>query len=606
MAGITLGNFGQLNGKNVLTGGSTQLDTKSIIEALVEARRQPAVRLETKNETFDDQTKAFTELKAIFKRFQTAADALRNPPGVAVDSKNIFQYRTASLSSSSGVLATNYVDVGVQPGAAAQNYTIDSITQVAQATKQQSGVFSIADTTTASAVTAAATPGLFKAGTFNLRAVDGTVGGIAITLNTGDTLQTVASKFNEVSSRTGIQASILTESSGSYRLIFSATKTGTTYGFNFNTPSPTAGYAIESDASGALASVTFNAPNQIAQDAMFSIDGVPLVRESNAVSDVINGLTFNLKQPTPVGTISVNIDEDTTLVANAITQFADAYNEFRIFAAKQSQLDEDSKPLEDAVLYANAVLRNIVTGINAEVTGSVNGITSTNPSSLLDIGLSLEDFEGDDETPPTADILVLDSDKLNSLLLSNFDGVRKMFEFQQTSDNTNFLSYKRSNKINGLTSFSVAIDRTLDTYKVTYADPITAAVTTIDLDFTPLSNGGVGLKGQTGTIFEGMEFVYAIAGDATVNVSVTQGFADRFYNLMDGYVNDADGMVTQEVDTITESKARNKEEIKTIDEKIDRYREQLIQQYASLESAITKANQILQLLDAQANARNNG
>jgi flagellar hook-associated protein 2 len=603
---ITLGSFGQLNGKNVLTGGSTQLDTKGIIEALVEARRQPAVRLETKNETLDDQTKAYNELKTLFKKFQTAADTLRNTPGVAVESKNIFQYRTASLTSSTGISSSNYVDVTVQPGAAAQTYTINSITQLAQATKQQSGVFSVADSTTASAVTAGPTPGLFQAGTFNLRAVDGTVGGIAITLNTGDSLQTVANKINEVSSRTGIQASILTESTGSYRIIFSATKTGTTYGFNFNTASPAAGYAVENDPTGVLSQVTFNVPNQVAQDAMFSVDGVALVRESNSVSDVINGLTFNLKQATVPGTIDVSIKPDTTMVSNAITQFADAYNEFRIFAARQSQLDEDSKPLEDAVLYTSSVLRNIASGINTEVNGVVKGIIGTNPASLLDLGLTLEDYEGDDETPPTGDILVLNTEKLNSLLQSNFDGVRKVFEYQQSSDNTNFVSYKRSNNLNGVTSFSVAIDRTLNTYKATYTDPTTALVTTVDFDYTALAGGGVGLKGQAGTIFEGAEFVYAVAGDATVNVSVTQGIGDRFYNLLEGYVNDSTGIVSQEVDIIAESKNRNKEEIDTIDEKIDRYREQLIQQYATLESAITKANQILQLLDAQASARNSG
>lgn len=606
MAQITLGNFSQLNGKNVLTGGSTQLDTTGIIEALVEARRQPAVRLETKNETLDGQTEAYNELKALFKKFQTAADTLRNTPGVGVESKNIFQYRSANLTSSTGITSSNYVDVTVQPGALAQTYTINSITQLAQATKQQSGVFSVADATAAAAVTAGPTPGLFQAGTFNLRAVDGTVGGIAITLNTGDSLQTVANKINEVSSRTGIQASILTESTGSYRIIFSATKTGTTYGFDFNTASPTAGYAVENDPSGVLSQITFNAPTQVAQDAMFSIDGVALVRESNAVSDVISGLTFNLKQDSIPGTIDVTIKPDTDLVSNAITQFADAYNEFRIFASRQAQLDEDSKPLEDAVLYTSSVLRNIVSGISTEVSALVKGITGTNPASLADIGLTLEDYEGDTETPPTGDILVLDTDKLNSLLQSNFDGVRKVFEYQQSSDNTNFLSYKRSNNLNGVTSFSVAIDQTLNTYQATYTDPVTSLVTTVNFDYTSLAGGGVGLKGQAGTIFEGAEFVYAVAGNATVNVTLTQGIGDRFYNLLEGYVNDSTGIVSQEIDIIAESKTRNSEEIEVIDEKIERYREQLIQQYATLESAITKANQILQLLDAQASARNSG
>ncbi len=603
---ITLGSFGQLNGKNVLTGGASQLDTQALIKALTDAKRAPAVRLEDKNKVIDSQTTAYTSLKTLFKKFQDAANTLRNPPGVAIDSQNIFQYRKATVTSSIGLSASNYLDVTVEPGALSQTYTVDSITQLAKASKQQTDVFSLADTTTASAVAAAATPGMFTAGTFNLRAVDGTVGGIPITLNTGDTLQTVASKFNEVSSRTGIQASILTVANGSYRLVFSATQTGTTYGFNFNTASPTAGYAVETDPSGVLSSVTFNAPTQTAQDAIFSVDGISLTRESNAVSDAIDGVTFNLKQDGFTGTMDVAISPDTTLVSNAITQFADAYNEFRVFVAEQNQLDENSQPTEDAVLYNSQLLRTLSTAVATEVSRIISGITGSDPSQLSDVGITLDDFAGDSETVATSDILVIDTDVLSAALQSNFEGVRQLFEFQLTSDNVNFVNTKRSNKLDGVNSFSVAIDRTLGTYKATYTDPITSAVTTVDLDATVLSSGGVGLKGQTGTIFEGSEFVFAASGDATITVSVTQGIADRFYNLINDYINDTDGTIQNELDSLDDTKTRYEDQITTINDRVDRYQLQLTDQYAKLEAAITKANQILLLLDAQSNANANG
>jgi flagellar capping protein FliD len=118
---ITLGTFGTQGGKNVLTGGASKIDTKGLIDSLAAAKRAPAVRLETKNTTIDSQTKALGELKTIFAKLQSAADTLRNPPGVAVDSKNIFQYRTASVTTSSGVSASNYLDVSVQPGAIAHS-----------------------------------------------------------------------------------------------------------------------------------------------------------------------------------------------------------------------------------------------------------------------------------------------------------------------------------------------------------------------------------------------------------------------------------------------------------------------------------------------------
>lgn len=603
---ITLGTFGTQGGKNVLTGGASKIDTKGLIDSLAAARRTPAVRLETKNTAIDGQTAALNDLKTIFAKFQAAVDTLRNPPGVDVDSKNIFQYRTASVTTSTGATASNFLDVTVQPGAVAQSYTVNSITQLAFQTKQQSGNFLLADSSTASAVTANGVPtaGLFEAGTINLRAVDGTVGGIPLTLSEGDSLETVASKFNEISSRTGIQASVLTVATGTYKLIFTATKPGTTFGFDLSQTAPTPGAGIESDADGVFAQLAAITTTQSAQNSLFTIDGVAISRESNSVSDALDGVTFTLKQPTTSGTIGVSIVPDTALVNSAITQFADAYNEFKLFAANQSLLDENSQPKETSVLYNNATFRNIVAAVSSEVSRVVAGITgSGNPSQLSDIGLKLENFAGDDTNPETKNILTLDTDALQSALLSNFDGVRKLFEYQQVSDNSSFLTSKRSNNLT-ITGFQVVIDSVAGTYKATYTDPALGLVT-VDFVATAIAGGGVSLKGPAGSALEGSEFVFAASGSATINVSLTQGFGDRFYNLIDSFTNAVNGTVTTELSTLNDAKTRNTTEITTIDERITRLRDQLVQQFANLEAALSKANNLLQLLDAQANARNN-
>lgn len=604
---ITLGNFGQVNGRTVLTGGASQLDTQAIIKALTDAKRLPADRLETKNETIDKKTSAFNELLASFRNFKSAVNVLRNPPGVGIDSQNIFQYRTSSLTSSLGLSASSYLEVTAIPGALAQSYTIDSITQLAQASKQQTGSFSLADSTTVSAVSAVPTAGLLTAGTVQLRAVDGTVGGISLTLDAGDSLEVVASKFNEISSRTGIQAGVVKEATGSYRLSFSATQTGTTYGFDFNVAAPGPGNAVENDPSGVFSSISFVAqtPTQIAQNSIFSLDGISITRESNAISDAISGLTFNLKQDGFAGTINAAIEPDTTLASNAITQFADAYNEFRLFAARQSELDENSQPTEDAVLYNNSTFRNIVSSVAIEVSAIIAGITGSDPARLSDVGITIEDFAGDTENPATQDILVVDPDMLVSALQSNFDGVRQLFEFQMSSDDISFVNFKRSNSLNGLTGFSMSIDRTTDTYQATYTDPTNGSVQTVSFDYEITGSGGVILTGQSGTIFDGSQFLYASTSSATVNVTLTQGFGDRFYNMIEQFITDADGLIPQEIEALAEDKSRNEEQIDKIDEQVLRYQDQLVTQYANLEAALTRANQLLMLLDAQSNANNN-
>ncbi|MES2984039.1 MAG: flagellar filament capping protein FliD [Pseudomonadota bacterium] len=604
---ITLGNYGVQDGKNVLTGGASQIDTKGLIDGLATAKRAPAVRLETANKLIDSQTTALTKLKTLLSTFQTAADTLRNPSGVDNASKNIFKYRTATLSNNTGT-SSNYATIAVQPGAVVQTHTIDSVTTLAVAQKMQSDPLALADSTTVSAVSAGGT--LFKPGTIVFKAADGSPAGVSITLNEGDTLQTVANKLNEASGSTGVQASILNISGGSYKLILSTMKTGTV---------AAAASGIQSDPSGVFTGVPLTV-TQPADNAVFSIDGVPVTRASNVISDVLDNVTINLKQTftglDTNGKLLMDISPDTKLVANAITQMADAYNAFRLFASTQSQLGDDSTPTETAVLYHDVTMRNLISDVGNEVSRLVQGITGTGALTQLgDIGVTLDNFVGDDTNPATKNILTVDTDKLDSLLLSNFDGVAKLFEYQQTSSNTSFATFKTTNNmsVNAFTVNLTLNDDGTQAATATYVDG-GGATQVVALDVSPISGGGYTINGKAGTVFEGSQYVagsnvalgvpvVANAQLVTIDVKATQGYADRFYNLMDTYINSTDGAVTTSLTNLADSKKRKAEEIAAIDEKIVTFRAQLVQQYATLEASITKANNILQLLDAQSKAR---
>ena len=573
VSSITLGTFGTSNGKNVITGGQSGLDTKSLIDGLVAAKRM---------------------------------DTLRNPPG-ADPSKNVFNYRTASESTNTGASASNFVDVTVQPGAAIQSFTISNITSLAQQTKQQTDDFVLADSTTADAVTGAA--GFFKAGTVNLRAVDGTVGGVGITLNSGDSLQSVVNKFNAVKDRTGIQASLLTVSTGSgtntYKIIYSSTQTGTTYGFDLSKVSPAAGFGVVSDPSGVLSQVTSQpgfSTKQTATDATFDLDGVTVTRTSNAVSDVLSGVTFNLKQKTAGVIVTASVTPDTSIVQNAVQAFADAYNKFRLFASAQTQVGDDGLPTKDAVLARNHTFQDIIASVGTEVSSIVGGITAGHYSQLADVGVSLDDFTGDSTNPATKNILTVNTDKLLSALNSNFNQVRSVFEGQFSSDNSNLIVYHSDNRLTA-NNIQFNVNHTTKTYSATYVD-VTGASQTVSLDGTDLGSGGVTLSGQAGTIFEGSKFIYAVAGDPpTISTTYTHGIADRLYNALNGALDATSGTVTSEISNITDQETRNKTEITKVDDYLVTYRDQLTQQYADLESALSKANGLLNLLDAQSKAR---
>lgn len=598
---ITLGNIYQQGGKTVVGGGQTGFDTESIIKSLVEVKRLPAVQIETENKTIDKKQAAFAELKKVLETFRSAADVLRNPPGVDNDDKNIFQYRTATLASSTSTSADTFLSVTTKPGAAVQDFVISNIQQLAKEAKQFTGNFSLPNTTTASAVTASATAGFFKAGTITLDGIDGQAD-VNVTLDAGDSLQEVVNKFNAVKNISGMQASIVTVATGSpnntYKINFTGTKTGLDYDFDFNDTVGGVGSKVVADASGVLSNVTFAAQTQAGQNAIMVVDGITINRPTNGIDGVIEGVTFNLKKETSGATLAVSVDADTDIVAKAVTAFADAYNEFKLFQSRQNARNDDGSPTEDAVLSNDTTLRTMIDSISSEVTRVVAGITSGNPNRLSDLGITFDTFAGDDKNPETKNIMVIDADALKSKLASDFDAVRKVFEFQMTADDPNLTVFSRTNGLSA-SSFTVSINRSTNTYTATVGG------STVTLGYSALASGGVTLTAPEGSALAGLKLIYSSSSDATIAVKATQGTADRLFNALDGMLDEEDGTLTIAIDSLTTQETDNKEEIDKIDEIVSKYRDQITEQYSQLESALSKANNLLALLDAQANARNN-
>ena len=339
-----------------------------------------------------------------------------------------------------------------------------------------------------------------------------------------------------------------------------------------------------------------------AVDAEMTIDGTTITRGNNSIDDVIEGLTFNLLGETiPGDELTVSVDPDTELVKSAIFNFVDSYNEFRIFAAEQMQTNSDGTPTEDAVLAGSSTLRTALARVNQEVASVVAGITAGDADRLADIGINFSDFPGDEETPLVRNIMNIDESKLDSALAANFDEVRKVFEFDYTTDDPDLAVFQRTNALNA-TAVEVNIDQTNGIYQATYDDG--TGLVTINLDGEALNGGGgVVLRGQDGTDLQGLVLIYADTDDNVVNLNLSQGIGDRVFNTIDEMLEEDTGLLPIELETIEDNNQRLQDEIDRIDEIVERYREQLLKQFSALEQAIATANTLLQSLAAQSDAR---
>lgn len=342
------------------------------------------------------------------------------------------------------------------------------------------------------------------------------------------------------------------------------------------------------------------AVEETASDAVMNINGTEIVRSTNTFNDVVDNVTFNLLQETPPGTqVEADVEPDTEVVKAAITAFVDAYNEFRVFQARQNELDDDGLPVDAARLNGNASLRSITSRINQEVSGIVEGITGGDPDRLGLAGVEFFDFDGDAETPFVRNVMRIDEPVLDALLQTDFDAVRRVFEFDFASTNPNLTVFSRSNDLD-TTSIDLNIDITNGIYTATYVDG--GGPQTINLDVQNLSTG-VFLKGQQGTVLEGLELIYASNNDDTMSLSMSQGIGDRLYNDLEEILSSDNGIIQNEIDDLADASTRYGEEITRIDRQIEQYRERLLTQFSVLEQAISTANLLLQQLAAQSNAQ---
>ncbi|MCC7259552.1 MAG: flagellar filament capping protein FliD [Alphaproteobacteria bacterium] len=582
---INLGNVTSGGSGTTVSGLSSGLDTDALVESLVAARTIPVDQLQTKIDANTGKVTAFGELKSALDALQSAASLLRNPPGVQNDSQNIFRYRTSTLSSNTSVSADTYLSLAAEPGAAIGTHTIE-IGTIAKAKSDITSVGFADRTSSVVEAAAGATAGMFSAGVITLNAL-GT--NVDIELEENDSLNDIAQKINSQKATSGVEASVLKVADNDYRLLLTSVNTGTAYA-----------YTLTDDGSGVYNEIGFSSVEG-ADNATLTVDGVPITRSSNAIDDIFDNVTLTLKQPTPALTeLTTNVVQDTETIYNGILNFIDAYNSFKLFYANQNARDSSGAPLETAVLSSNPALRTILERLQNVLSSAVDGLDE-DFDDLSDIGITFSDFPGDAENAAARNILVVDTDELQNALSSNFEDVRKIFEFDFVSDNTDLQVYSRTNAL-GVSEFTLDIDTVAGTAQATY-DPGTGPVT-IDLDYE-VSGGSIVLTGQDDTVLEGLTLLYTDTVSDSIEVTISQGFGDLVYNALDSVLESNTGLLDTEVAGLNTLNDKLQTDIDSLNLRIEQFRLSLLERFAQMEAAVARVNTLLQSLEASDLARQN-
>jgi len=370
-------------------GIGSGLDVQSIVSQLVALEKAPLRQLQTQASSFQTKLSTYGTIKSQVSAMGDAA---------------------AKLSSSSGwnaVTATSSnptaIGVTVAGGAPATSFTME----VSQLAKAQS-----------TASTTLATGGVAGSGTLTIELgkwtgssfAPGAATAVNVTVGASDTLSAIASKINDAGA--GVSATVLRDASGE-RLLLRSRETGEANGFRIT--------AADSDGNNTdgngLSRLAFSVGNlngqslsQAGQNALATVNNLPVSSATNRLSDTLPGMTILLQQET-TQPVEINVSTDLEAIKKNVQAFVDSYNTLSATLATATRFDEGSKKAGALQGDATAV------GLQNALRGMMRSVTSSAPfASLSDIGISMQ----------TGGQLAINQSKLDASL-TNLDGVKGLF-----------------------------------------------------------------------------------------------------------------------------------------------------------------------------------
>lgn len=363
------------------SGLASGLDTRAIIDALVAVERRPISLMTERQKDLRSRKNLFADLDGLLDKLQTASNTLRNAGDfldfkVTVD-KDDYLNATASSSAQSGAWDVEVLSLARAKVVSANGRPDRDVTAYGDGTL----LFNVGGQTRQ----------------VQIPQVPSTLDGIANAINEADI---------------DIQAQVLdTGQAGNqrYKLVLSGTQTGAANTFSVSVDEAQDGLTN-------LVAEMQLAGNQVsaATDASLKVNGVPVSRTTNTVTDAIPGVTLDLKAAAATQLTRITVTTDSTKTAEKVKGFVDAYNSVVDFIAAQNVVDD--KGNTKAPLFGDITLRSVKSSLRNIMGASVD--TGNSAYALLSqVGVT-SDRDGK---------LTLDNAKLERAILADEEAVEKLF-----------------------------------------------------------------------------------------------------------------------------------------------------------------------------------
>ncbi|WP_019216890.1 flagellar filament capping protein FliD [Legionella tunisiensis] len=488
------------------SGVGSGLDVKAIVEALVQADITPAKnRLDKQEASYATQLSALGQIKSALSNLQTSMIKL----------SNIDQF----YALKSSVSDTNILSASVNNDASAGQYQIE-VQTLASKQSLASTAFSDSSTVVGSG-SITIDFGTYSSGDTVFTANPDKQ---SVTINIAPGQNTLSAIRDAINNSSGsVQANIVKDSSGS-RLSLTSPDTGEALAMRISVVDND---GTNNDAIGlsALAydpTIGNNSLTQTvaAKDSEVLVNGLLLTQSTNQLTDVIEGVTIDLKKAQPGTLVDLKISNNDSQLTTLVNEFIKQYNDTMTTINALTGYNAETK--KGGTLQADSGIRTLKLNLT-KILGDPLAKTGSTILTLADIGIKTN----------KQGLLEMNSDKFNAAVTDNYDAVATLFAKTATATDPNVHIKSVGNDVKTgrynlvLTTFTpgTALSGTIGGANATSSDGLTLKGTN---DFQGLnleiSAGSIGARGE---------------------IEITDGLAVKFNHLLTDYLGDSGALSTR-------------------------------------------------------------
>ncbi|MDO9232903.1 MAG: flagellar filament capping protein FliD [Methylotenera sp.] len=558
-------------------GIGSGLDVNGIVTSLMNVEKKPLNAVAKQKTDYQSQISAYGSLKSALSAFQTSVGALA---GAAQ-----FNAQTVSSSNTSVFSATS------NGNATIGDYAV-TVSQLAKSQKLALGGFAntsdVVGTGTLTISFGTFTPEVISPASPSTFSPNATKTDVLITIDsTNNTLAGVRDAINAANS--SVSATIVNDGAGN-RLVITSKETGEVNSLKIAVADDDTNHL---DAVGlsqlaydptATAGAGKNLTQvQAAKDAILEVDGIAVVKPSNTITDMIEGVTLNLLTTSAGNAVSLGVASNQEAIKTSVTAFVDAFNKLDTTLRNLTKLDEAGKA--SGALLGDATARNVINQIRAVMTNTIANGSSLN--SLSQIGVSFQ----------RTGQLALDATKLTSAITNNFGDIASLFAATAKATDPQ-ISYVASTSKTQAGTYAVTVGQ-LGTSLVNAQGTVNGVTAT---------GSGANLIGALGDASEGLSLKVAggaLGARGTINFSI--GYAAQLDSVIKNLLSDT-GILASRTDGISNSIKRLDKQTEALNVRLAsveaRYRAQFTRLDTLLSSMSTTSSFLTQQI-ASINANRN-